>query len=387
MGLAQLEDDSCPLCNKQWSLNELKAHLLEKRKAAESAKLLKSDLDKICVDAEAEIRNQNTSLNNLATVLPTDQDALKKKILQTIEDQNQKSAALNCCDLQQINAMFTASSIQINIKNQPWFTELENYVATLPESNKEEVQYEKLMSVQQQYEVFVKNQVSLLKVNKRIKVVEHLRDRFESTRVTYLKGLYQNIETEFSGFYGTINDNDEPNFKVKLKPEGSSLDLKVPFYNQGMHPPHALHSEGHQDIMGVCLYLSLMKQLKGPEFTFCMLDDVMMSIDSSHRLKLCEVLKNEFPDTQFIITTHDRFWAEHLSQVKVVKKANRLFFRTWSLESGPVFDSKDIWEYIIEKIEDNQLIEGAAKLRNLCEQDFAQIASNLRAQITYRSSD
>ena len=40
--------------------------------------------------------------------------------------------------------------------------------------------------------------------------------------------------------------------------------------------------------------------------------DVVMSVDSDHRYQFCKLLKSQFPDTQFIITTHDRLWAEQM---------------------------------------------------------------------------
>jgi recombinational DNA repair ATPase RecF len=80
----------------------------------------------------------------------------------------------------------------------------------------------------------------------------------------------------------------------------------VNFYERGPLPPGPFHSEGHQDGMGVCLYLALMKRLFGDKLTFWLLDDVIMSFDAGHRSQFCELLKTHFPDTQFVITTHDR---------------------------------------------------------------------------------
>ena len=45
-----------------------------------------------------------------------------------------------------------------------------------------------------------------------------------------------------------------------------------------MYPPAAYHSEGHQDGMGVCLYLALMKRRSATTSTIASLDDVVMSV-------------------------------------------------------------------------------------------------------------
>ena len=49
-----------------------------------------------------------------------------------------------------------------------------------------------------------------------------------------------------------------------------------------------------------------MKRLFGNRFTIALLDDVVMSVDAGHRYRFCKLLKTHFPDTQFVITTHDR---------------------------------------------------------------------------------
>src|SRR6202012_4843999 len=116
-----------------------------------------------------------------------------------------------------------------------------------------------------------------------------------------------------------------------VTPTPGSLGLDVNFYDRGLFPPGAFHSEGHQDGMGVCLYLALMKRLFGARFTLALLDDVVMSVDVDHRYQFCQLLKSRFPDTQFIITTHDRLWAEQMRQAGLVSGKRSLTFHSWSV--------------------------------------------------------
>jgi hypothetical protein len=108
-----------------------------------------------------------------------------------------------------------------------------------------------------------------------------------------LNALYDSVEKDFSAFYRAINEDDESKFTAKLTPSEGKLDLEVNFYKRGLFPPAAYHSEGHQDGMGVCLYLALMKRLFGERFTFALLDDVVMSVDSGHRYQFCKLLKTQ----------------------------------------------------------------------------------------------
>jgi recombinational DNA repair ATPase RecF len=66
--------------------------------------------------------------------------------------------------------------------------------------------------------------------------------------------------------------------------------------------------------MGLCLYLALSEQLNKGLMNLTILDDVVMSVDADHRRELCHLLAKSFPDQQFIITTHDKTWANQLKR-------------------------------------------------------------------------
>ena len=162
-----------------------------------------------------------------------------------------------------------------------------------------------------------------------------------------LNTLYDEVQKDFSTFYRAINEDDEAKFTAKLTPSEGSLGLDVNFYDRGLFPPAAYHSEGHQDGMGVCLYLALMKRLFGNRFTFALLDDVVMSVDSGHRYQFCKLLKTHFPDTQFIITTHDRLWAEQMKSAGLVTGKTSISFHSWTIDTGPLVESnQEIWQEI-----------------------------------------
>ena len=150
----------------------------------------------------------------------------------------------------------------------------------------------------------------------------------------YLSELYRSVEDRFGTYYREINAEDEGGFKVKLEQAEAGLDLRVAFQDTGLHAPAAYHSEGHQDGMGVCLYLALMKHLLGDRFRFAVLDDVVMSVDRGHRKEFCRLLKARFPDTQFIITTHDKVWAKQMQTEGLVESKGGLTLQNWSVRDG-----------------------------------------------------
>lgn len=201
-----------------------------------------------------------------------------------------------------------------------------------------------------------------------------------------LNTLYQEVQEDFSTLYRAINGQDEENFTAKFTPHEGKLDFSVNFYERGLFPPGAYHSEGHQDGMGVCLYLALMKRLFGDQFTFALLDDVVMSVDTGHRYEFCKLLKTHFPNTQFIITTHDRLWAEQMRSAGLVTSKTFMAIHSWTIDTGPLVESsKEIWEEIADALAKGKVETAAAALRHHLEYISRLLADQLGATPVFRS--
>ncbi|MDE5464944.1 hypothetical protein [Bradyrhizobium sp. CSS354] len=200
-----------------------------------------------------------------------------------------------------------------------------------------------------------------------------------------LEALYDDVQQDFSTFYRLINEDDEGEFTAKLSPSAGKLDFDVNFYERGLYPPGAFHSEGHQDGMGVCLYLALMKRLFGNQFTFALLDDVVMSVDAGHRYQFCKLLKTHFKDTQFVITTHDRTWAEQMKSAGLVTGKTSLRFHSWTIDTGPLVESNvEVWDEIKTALDKNKVGVAAAALRRHLEYVSRHMADQLGAAVVFR---
>ena len=211
-------------------------------------------------------------------------------------------------------------------------------------------------------------------------------DTYCSVSEGALNTLYEEVQDDFSAFYRELNGNDEATFAAKFTPSESKLDLEVNFYERGLFPPGAYHSEGHQDGMGVCLYLALMKRLFGDRFSLALLDDVVMSVDSGHRYEFCKLLKKHFPDTQFIITTHDRLWAEQMKSAGLVTSKTSIAFHSWTIDTGPLVESNEkIWVEIDQALATGKVEVAAAALRHHLEYVSRHLADQLGANPQFRA--
>lgn len=211
-------------------------------------------------------------------------------------------------------------------------------------------------------------------------------DAYCSVLEDELNTLYDEVQEDFSKYYRAINEDDEAKFTAKLTPSEGRLDLDVNFYERGLFPPGAYHSEGHQDGMGVCLYLALMKRLFGDQFTFALLDDVVMSVDAGHRYRFCKLLKTFFPGTQFIITTHDRLWAEQMKSAGLVTAKTSIAFHGWTIDTGPLVESnQEIWDEIASALGKGKVEAAAAALRHHLEYVSRHLADLLGATPPFRA--
>ena len=216
-------------------------------------------------------------------------------------------------------------------------------------------------------------------------IVESL---YTVTKDKVLKDLYDTVNKDFSDYYRFLHGEDENEFYSELKSDGPQLDFKVDFYGRGPHHPRALHSEGHQDSMGLCLYLAINKKISEEKVKLVVLDDVVMSIDSNHRKNICKLLNHFFPDVQFIITTHNRTWARQLHTDGVVKSKNMIHFKGWNIDTGPKYEADpDVWNKIQANLQDDNVSSAAHLLREQGEYFYENICDSLKAKVAYRSDN
>src|SRR5215472_1673148 len=138
--------------------------------------------------------------------------------------------------------------------------------------------------------------------------------------------------------------------------------------------------------MGVCLYLALMKRLFGDRFTFALPDDMVMSVDAGHRYQFCKLLKTSFPNTQFVITTHDPLWAEQMKFASLVTAKTSIAFHSWTIDTGPLVESNlEIWDEIDAAIEKGKVEVAPAALRHHLEYTSRLLAGQLGASPPFRA--
>ena len=386
-----IEDDTiCPLCDTPWSVGELSKHLNTKLESSKTAENYQSQIQNLSDKLRNKVDFILSSLSKVIAVAETvDLDSELAALRDWKSNLSNLSSALSPVTEKYLEIYFKAYSIRnlfapidlLEISDKT----LNTVRSKFPEATPEQTAWDLLTKLEENLKVLESAEVELDMVSHLHQKSQILLEKFQQARDFTLQNLYDEIRSKFEDLYKEIHGSDENDFEARLEPSGASLDLEVSFYGRGKHPPHALHSEGHQDSMGLCLYLALAENLTKGLIDLVILDDVVMSVDSEHRRELCKLLTKHFPHRQFFITTHDKTWATQLKTEKVVNSKGSIEFSNWSVDTGPQIGNEfGLWERIEKDLANNDIPSAAAKLRRGSEQFFSEVCDALHASVRFK---
>lgn len=379
------DDEQCPVCDTPQTPDHFAAHLKGKLDH-----LTEVAQKKVALEAEiAPLVEAVTAAGSaIRTVLPYGAMFEPKLELKALADfrlqlgarYQQLSKLLPLEDtLAIVQAGFDAASLADEL------AAVEAAIKAIPEANAEVGARTFLLNGQARLKAFREAKAAHETAKAQAERAAKVYEIFGTSTTKALEGIYEKVEGTFSDLYREINKPDEGKFTAQLLPSLGKLGFNVDFYGRGQFPPGAFHSEGHQDGMGLCLYLALMSHLLGDNFTFAVLDDVLMSVDRGHRREVCALLKKRFPKTQFILTTHDEVWLRHMKAEGLIKGKNFAHFKNWSVDTGPAeWTNAGVWEEIDAHLAKGDVQPAAAALRHYLEYLAGEMCDGLRGSVEYR---
>ena len=384
------ESGACPLCEKEWEKGELIKYLNLRLQKSEIAKSKLEQINSLSGAIKTDLSIFKNLIKNIIEFSEQIKIILDLKEYNKIEDEINKWINLMLTPEDSYEKNGSSNGIK-NIFNNKIILDsiiapIENALKTKTfEISNEQTAWDTLTKLEAFWEVYEQDVVKCKKSDEFKNRTEIILQKFENARDTVLENTYNDLKNKFNEYYIDIHQNDEKDFDSSLKHIGAELILEVDFYKRGLFPPHALHSEGHQDSMGICLYLALNKHLTKDKMKLTVLDDVLMSIDNNHRRSFCQLLNKHFPDRQFFITTHDSIWAKQLKTEGIVEKKYMYHFTNWTVDAGPYYEyDKDLWDNITNDLSKDDIPGAAHKLRRESEYYFESLCESLRAKIEYK---
>jgi len=213
---------------------------------------------------------------------------------------------------------------------------------------------------------------------------------FSSTKKEVVRNVYLAIQADIRHFYETLHPDDLHHDFELIVAEGrrASTELRITSFGTRTDDPRAFVSEGHLDSLGLCIFLAFAKGYLGP-CPLLVLDDVVTSIDASHRGRIAQLLLHEFGDRQVVITTHDPIWFEeirrHQQAYGVEGRFLNIEIQRWTLIEGPVVrEYRPKWEAIEAKLNDSDKTGAANDGRQLLEWILYEVAVSAQAKVALK---
>lgn len=341
LGIRLLEDaTSCPLCDTPWEPERLRDHLTTKaargRQAAPSWK-------KVRDTADSMLRWLSDKEETIARIVNTGRQGDSGSDPGPLTGYAQALGKLRAALADPLNLYISYREEARQLSEQLALSGARELLRSL---YKERAQAARKDPVQRAWDTLTgleKNLETLASAKKREESALKSANRLEAVRASFINArdkvlgeLYNSVKDRFVALYRELHAPEEQDFDANLTPDDAGLTLEVDFYDTGKVAPFALHSDGHQDSMGLCLFLALAEHMQGTQLGFCLLDDVVMTIDAGHRLKVAKLLTSLKAQTQFLITTHDLTWVRQLQAEGCVSPKTSTRFIGWSLDGGPV---------------------------------------------------
>ncbi len=387
-GRALITDDACPLCDKEWHDEKLRLHLDSKLKTAETILKLHTNVRSSVTDITRELNGLELLIRKaMGYAKKLDQTQAKLEL-----EEYARSLNVDQSTLLEFESNYSKIDQAISVmKKARWnrsssigtrLVDLKQQISVLSDDSARNEAFAFLKELQVRYKHLLIADDQRKKLVSRNHVAQAVYDHFCEASNSVLQNIYRNVAKDLTDFYKIIND-DEEKFSSELGLEPAKLWFNVDFYGRGNFPASAYHSEGHQDCLGLCLYLALMKNTHGENFTIAMLDDVLMYTDSSHRRAISRLLKSKFPNTQFIITTHDRVWGIQMKSEGLVR--NLQSFVDWTIAKGPsIISEQNVWSEVEEALLSNEVLQAFKLVQYYLTQVSSILAENLRVRTEYK---
>lgn len=198
-------------------------------------------------------------------------------------------------------------------------------------------------------------------------------DVYKKEKVKYIKNTLEELTDRINEYYNFIHGEDSIN-SPKFEVSGSTgLKLKINTFNEECDP-REYSSEGHLDSLGLCIFLAFIKE--NCNVPIIILDDIVATVDLSHKERIARLLLDEFEDYQLILTTHNKTWFNQIRNLRRARdrkfKAKNKFMyveiTSWNLDEGPHLSNHKTDIQIIQKhLINNDLVAAVHASRRLLE--------------------
>ncbi|GAB6860210.1 AAA family ATPase [Haloplanus litoreus] len=394
-GIEAIDPDAgrCPLCLEPWEPDRLEEHLEDRLQQASELQETLDQLGDRRDEAQqmlTDVRITADSLRDIVRGIDRFDESSLDDFLDTVEgwEEQYSGDPLSTPPKNDLSTSEKRSLLRPD-DLEALLDRLSSHVEDGPQLDQLDETWQTLNAANRRYNEMIDRSRKAAEYRRIADDMSTVHQTFLDARDAILEEIYSQIEDRFEHYYTTMH-GDESDLSVGLNPTETGLDIEVDFYERGQYPPHALHSEGHQDSMGICLYFALADWLQEQEeLPIMMLDDVVMSIDAEHRRPLADLMGSELTeDYQLIVATHDDLWHRHLRSSGVVSSSNAIQLSGWDIEEGPQTHGRPEmeWDTIESELENGNTSIAAHQTRRMAEWYLREACDRLNAKVPFKSN-
>lgn len=389
-------DESCPLCLQPKNIEELKTDIQKRLKEIEESSKKKAafDLSKQSVAniiierlKRIEVIANNVLLSELENAtIKNAVDELKAKLSEYQKAANEKVTSGN-----KIASSDTLILTEANFKIQDVISKR---IETIHSAIKNDNSTELYANISAAKDAFLKIKQFENDKGK----LEHQKNSLEIIYNEFVKRQKEGLESFINNFSGQINEfyqymNPGEQFQeirivaIGDEDELSGITIEYKYNNVWVSPPQKYFSESHLNCFGISFFLASVVAFNRIN-KFIVLDDVISSFDTNHRVKFANLLVEKFSDYQLILLTHEAEWFSYVRQL--AKKKNWLIGEIkWTEPKGTHLDEKptDLKELIERELANSSVDTLGNPVRKYLEFILKDICLNLDVKVSFRLND
>gem|GEM_PF-4205319 len=395
--LPEFEPD-CPLCLHTWDeAANLRERIQERRDRASHAEELREEIEDLKEEQLSLIKDVLSAVETLARVLHDEDPKVYdqsierwKTELETVEREfSDYRKQLETGDILEIPYSSLSGGELVDKLLPDGFEQtvddMRDQWVHEQERSERMSSYRVLAVAQDRFSRYSEIESDVETAESVLSTLETIDSEFGTARQRHYDRNLEDIQDRFEEIYSELHTDEEvEDFSAKLESTKQGVKFRTSFRDEDAHRPHLVYSEGHQDSMGLALFLAMCEVVGGDAIEFLLLDDVVTSIDAAHRSAIANLLGNEIgEDFQLIMTSHDKVWARRLRTTKYIQ--NTIHFADCTFDAG-VHHSEDIanpWGMIDHYLEKDDITAAAAWGRKTAEWFCSKGCERFDAELPY----
>ncbi len=384
-------DDTCPLClqPKDWSSlkKELEGRISKLQESKKLSDTAFSQKNQCLAKLNEVVRVGHELVSNATTA------GIEGDFLRATEQYNVAAKGLDR-EIEESFAVYRPISTKIEATSNSFVSLLEKEserlglgVAALALSGEEQKLFDVFQAIntlRSFFNRFWSASATVQQFRVQIQTLSKIKRDFSAIHAAALQKVLDLMSKDISRYYMAMHPREGVD-DIRLTVLEDGVEFNYTFHGKRVYPPLKYLSESHLNSLGIAAFLAsvrLFNKVNG----FFVLDDIVTSFDSNHRVRLLHLLRSEFSSWQIVLLTHEPFWFE------MVKK--EMASSGWLLSELEVVpesyirlktSSKDLKEQIRSKKKDGTLT--ANELRTAMERILKDIGFGLEVKMAFRFND